>query len=76
MANQTWKHTERHLAASLGGERVPVSGRTGEKGQEAPDIAHDRYAIEVKHRQKARPMGSAAIPKWQWELPRFDHNRP
>lgn len=37
---------ERAIAAILGGERVPVTGRT--MGS-APDIAHHRYALEVKH---------------------------
>lgn len=54
----TWKHTERELASRLHGERVPVSGRTGDKGQESPDIAHEDWAIEVKHR------GKGIIPKW------------
>lgn len=44
--SQTWKHIERWWAAQLGGKRVPVTGR--QRGS-APDIAHDRYAIEVKY---------------------------
>jgi len=62
-----WKHTERELAKRLNGERVPVSGRTGEKGREAPDIDHESWSIEVKQRKKPRPGGSASIPKWQVE---------
>jgi len=76
-----WKHTERELAKRLNGERVPVSGRTGEKGREAPDINHDRFAIEVKQRKKPRPGGSSTIPKWmaeamkQAEASRQPHHR-
>lgn len=49
----TWKAAERAIAARLGGERVPVSGR--HRGS-APDIAHPTYSIEVKHRK--------ALPFW------------
>ena len=48
-----WKRTERRVAAELGGVRVPVTGRA--RG-DAPDIAHDRLSLEVKHR--------AALPAW------------
>lgn len=48
-----WKRTEREVADKLGGRRVPVSGRT--RG-DVPDVAHDRYAIEVKHRE--------SLPQW------------
>ena len=47
MSRQTWKATERAIASRLGGQRVPVSGRA--RG-DAPDIAHLRLSIEVKHR--------------------------
>ncbi len=53
MSRQTWKHTERTLAARLGGQRVPVSGRA--RG-DAPDIAHPRLSLEVKHRK--------SLPAW------------
>ena len=63
-----WKGVERKVAGLLSQheecERVPVSGRTGKKGMESPDIASDRYAIEIKSRAPARPGGSAIIPKW------------
>ena len=48
-----WKATERAVAAILGGERVPITGR--QRGS-APDIQHDRYSIEVKDRAK--------LPDW------------
>ncbi len=48
-----WKRTERRIAAELGGQRVPVTGRS--RG-DAPDIEHDRFSIEVKERQ--------ALPGW------------
>lgn len=51
--NKTWKRTERKIAALTGGKRVPVTGRA--RG-DAPDVAHDTLAIEVKHR--------AALPAW------------
>jgi len=48
-----WKRTERRVAAELGGVRVPVTGRA--RG-DAPDIAHERLSLEVKHR--------ASLPAW------------
>ncbi len=48
-----WKRTERRIAAELGGQRVPVTGRS--RG-DAPDIAHDRFGIEIKER--------GAVPAW------------
>ena len=42
----TWKAWERFWGLALGGRRVPVTGRT--RG-DAPDVEHDRYAIEVKY---------------------------
>lgn len=53
MTNPAWKRTERAIAACLGGQRVPVSGR--QRG-DAPDIAHDRLSMEVKHRR--------SVPAW------------
>ncbi len=48
-----WKSCERRIAALVGGERVPVSGR--ERGY-SPDIRHERLSIEVKSRKK--------LPAW------------
>jgi len=48
-----WKRTERRIAARLNGQRVPVTGRA--RG-DAPDVAHDWLAIEVKHRRR--------LPAW------------
>lgn len=53
MADKSWKRAERAIASVLGGKRVPVSGRA--RG-DAPDVAHDRLSIEVKHRK--------ALPGW------------
>lgn len=50
---KNWKSTERALAKRLGGERVPVSGRT--RGS-SPDISHSHYGIEVKERK--------TLPAW------------
>ena len=44
-----WKQAERRIAAILGGERVPVSGRG--RGC-APDIEHPTLSVEVKTRSK------------------------
>jgi hypothetical protein len=48
-----WKRTERAVAQRLGGRRVPVTGRA--RGN-APDIAHPRLSVEVKHRK--------TLPAW------------
>ncbi len=53
-----WKATERRVAAYLGGERVPVTGRTGERGMATPDIDHGMWSIEVKD------YGGETVPKW------------
>lgn len=45
MNRRTWKAHESWWALQLGGRRVPVTGR--QRG-DAPDVEHDRYAIEVK----------------------------
>ena len=47
--SKQWKESERKMAKELGGERVPVSGR--QRGY-APDIKHDRFAIEHKYGQR------------------------
>lgn len=49
----TWKNTERAIAKVLGGERVPITGR--QRG-DVPDIKHDIWSIEVKHRK--------SLPGW------------
>ncbi len=56
MPDRAWKQTERRIAAMLGGERVPVSGRG--RG-DAPDVAHDLFSIECKHRR--------TLPGWLLE---------
>lgn len=48
-----WKTAERKIAALLGGKRVPVTGRG--RG-DAPDIDHNEFSVEVKHRQ--------TLPSW------------
>jgi len=53
MTNPAWKRTERQIATIIGGQRVPVTGRG--RG-DAPDIAHPRLALEVKHRR--------TLPAW------------
>ena len=53
MPDRRWKQTERKVAALLGGQRVPVSGRG--RG-DAPDIDHTWLAVEVKDR--------ASLPAW------------
>lgn len=53
MTDKTWKSAERKIAALLGGERVPITGRS--RGS-APDIRHDTLSLEVKHWQK--------FPEW------------
>ena len=45
MSRSRWKEIERWWALTLGGRRVPVTGR--QRG-DAPDVEHPRYAIEVK----------------------------
>lgn len=40
-----WKDAEREIAALIGGERVPITGRT--RGS-APDIQHPTLGVEVK----------------------------
>ena len=45
MKRGTWKAIERQWAERLDGKRVPITGRT--RG-DAPDVAHERWSIEVK----------------------------
>jgi hypothetical protein len=49
----TWKAVERKIAALLKGVRVPITGRI--RGS-APDIQHELWSIEVKHRE--------SLPDW------------
>ena len=44
-SRRRWKQAERELAEMVGGQRVPVSGRT--RG-DVPDIAHPWLSIEAK----------------------------
>ena len=44
-----WKSCERRIADILGGQRVPVSGRS--RG-DCPDIRHPSLSIECKSRKK------------------------
>src|SRR5215207_762371 len=53
MSRPDWKNTERTIAARLGGQRIPVSGRA--RG-DAQDIAHPSVSIECKHRK--------CLPTW------------
>ena len=53
MSDKSWKRSERRVAAILGGERVPITGR--QRG-DAPDIRHAWLSPEVKHRAK--------LPNW------------
>lgn len=53
MTNPAWKRSERHIAALIGGRRVPVSGRA--RGDQ-PDIEHPRLSVEVKTR--------VTLPAW------------
>jgi len=48
--DKAWKAEEREVAARLGGERVPVTGRG--RGH-APDIQHNWLSIEVKSGRNA-----------------------
>lgn len=49
VSDKLWKQAERKIAALIGGQRVPVSGR--QRGF-SPDIRHNRFSIEVKHREE------------------------
>lgn len=53
MPDKPWKRTEREVAALVGGQRVPVSGR--QRGDQ-PDVCHPRLSLEIKHR--------ATLPGW------------
>ena len=50
---KNWKTCECKIAALLGGERVPVSGRG--RGH-SPDIRHEDLSMEVKNRKR--------LPAW------------
>ena len=53
MADKLWKQAERKIAALLGGQRVPITGR--QRG-DVPDIRHNTFSVEVKHKQE--------LPAW------------
>ena len=44
-----WKRTERRVAAILGGQRIPITGRA--RGS-APDVDAGWLVVEVKHRRR------------------------
>lgn len=56
MTDKLWKSIERKVAAFIGGERVPVSGR--QRGF-SPDVRHPLFSIEVKHKQE--------LPAWLFD---------
>lgn len=56
MSDKTWKAIERRVADYFGGVRVPVTGR--QRGS-APDIQHDFFSFEVKHRK--------TLPEWLFD---------
>ncbi|MBI4319360.1 MAG: hypothetical protein HY675_12790 [Chloroflexi bacterium] len=53
MSEKRWKRNERAIAAILGGQRVPITGRKG------ADIAHPWLSVEVKSRE--------TLPHWLLE---------
>ena len=53
MAEAAWKATERQIARLLGGQRIPVTGRS--RGDE-PDVRHPWLSIECKQRRQ--------LPAW------------
>ena len=55
MSKGTWKAVERSIAKLFDGTRNPITGRVRDQG--LPDIEHDFFSIEVKHREKG-------IPSW------------
>lgn len=67
---KNWKAVERKIAEILGGERVPVSGRT--RGW-APDILHPLYALEVKSRLRIPALlvegmdQAVKAAEWAWK---------
>ena len=64
------------MARLLGGERVPVSGRT--RGW-APDVAHPWLAIEVKSRARMPVLLDGAMDQAEksaaWAMKRGDGDR-
>jgi len=71
-----WKALERSIAARLGGERVPVTGRV--RGW-APDVRHPWLAIEVKSRKAGlvviREMLDQAVKAAEWYRRRGEGDR-
>jgi hypothetical protein len=56
MSEKNWKRSERRIASLLGGKRIPVTGR--QRG-DVPDVAHELFAVECKHKK--------ALPGWLHE---------
>lgn len=50
MPTHTWKDVERSVAAQLGGQRNPLSGRNGKHTR--GDVILGDYYVEVKHRKR------------------------
>lgn len=71
-----WKAVELRFAKRLGGERVPVTGRT--RGW-APDIRHPWLAVEVKSRKSQlvviREMLDQAVKAAEWYKHRGEGER-
>lgn len=71
-----WKSLELQLAKRLGGERVPVSGRT--RGW-APDVKHPWLSIEAKSRKSQlvviREMMDQAVKAAEWYRKRGEGER-
>ena len=79
--SKQWKESERKMAKELGGERVPISGR--QRGY-APDIKHDRFAIEHKYGQRilssrlkeALDQADASVIGDQFPIVTFEESTP
>lgn len=56
MSEKSWKRAERCIAAKLGGERVPITGRA--RG-DVPDVQAGWCTVEVKTRRR--------LPLWLTE---------
>lgn len=71
-----WKDAELRIAKRLGGERVPVTGRT--RGY-APDVRHGWLAIEVKSRATGyvvfKTMIDQAVKAAEWYQRRGEGER-
>ena len=56
MTDKLWKQTERAIAKTLKGTRVPINGRGSQ-----PDVRCDWLAIECKERQQVPAWLKAAL---------------